>query len=157
MKKIEKNMKQQLDLSVPSAVEFIIITLISMVDTFAISCLGSTVIAAVGSIVSIIDFLNLILKSIQVSNNVTIARAFGKNDNEKLKITTGTAVFLGMLFQSICILITIGFSHFIPIIFKVDEICLTYLYIRLIGTIPATISTILSRTLTYYSENLKKC
>lgn len=144
MKKIDKNMKQQLDLSVPSAVECIIMTLISMVDTFAISCLGSTIIAAVGAIASIINFLNLILKSIQVSNNVTIARALGKNDNEKLKITTGTAVLLGMIFQCVCILITIGFSHFIPIIFKVDEICLTYLYIRLVGTIPATISTILS-------------
>lgn len=144
MKNIEKNIKQQLDLSLPSAVECIIMTLISMVDTFAISSLGSTVIAAVGAVASIINFLNLILKSIQVSNNVTIARALGKNDNEKLKITTGTAVFLGMIFQGICILLTISFSYFIPTIFKVDEICLTYLYIRLIGTIPATISIILS-------------
>lgn len=137
-------MKQQLNLSLPSAIEFIIITLISMVDTFAISYLGSTVIAAVGAMVSIINFLNLIQKSIQVSNNVTIARAIGKNNKEKLKITTGTAVFLGIVFQCICILLTIGFCHFIPTIFKVDKICLTYLYIRLVGTIPSAISTILS-------------
>ncbi len=62
MKNIEKNMKQQLNLSVPSAIECIIMILISMVDTFAISCLGSTVIAAVGAMVTIINFLNLILK-----------------------------------------------------------------------------------------------
>lgn len=144
MKYIEKNMKQQLQLSVPSAIEFIVITLISMVDTFAISCLGSTVIAAVGAMVSIINFLNLILKSIQVSNNVTLARAIGENDSEKIQLTTGTAIFLGILFQCIAILLTISLSYFIPTIFKVNEICLTYLYIRLIGTIPATISTILS-------------
>lgn len=141
---MEKNMKQQLELSLPSAIEYIIITLISMVDTFAISCLGSTVIAAVGAMTSIIFFLNLVLKSIQVSNNVTIARAIGENNKEKLKITTGTAIFLGIIFQLIAILLTISISYFIPTIFKVNEICLTYLYIRLIGTIPATISTIVS-------------
>lgn len=144
MKNIEKNMKQQLNLSVPSAIECIIMILISMVDTFAISCLGSTVIAAVGAMVTIINFLNLILKSIQVSNNVIIARAIGNNDNEKIKKTTGTAVYLGIAFQCICILLTISFSHFIPTVFKVDNICLIYLYIRIIGTIPSAISTIIS-------------
>ena len=144
MKKIDSRMKQQLDLSIPSAIECIIMTLISMVDTFAISYLGSTAIAAVGAMISIINFLNLVLKSIQVSNNVTIARAIGRNDNEKLKVTTGTAVFLAIIFQFICILLTISFSHFLPKIFNVDKICLTYLYIRLIGTIPAAISTIVS-------------
>lgn len=144
MKKLDKKMKQQLELSLPSAIECIIMTLISMVDTFAISYLGSTAIAAVGAMVSIINFLNLVLKSIQVSNNVTIARAIGRNDGEKLKVTTGTAVFLATIFQFICIVLTISFSHFIPEIFNVDKICLTYLYIRLIGTIPAGISTIIS-------------
>lgn len=139
----KENLKEQLNLSIPSAIECIIMTLISMVDTFAISCLGSTVISAVGAIVAIINFLNLILKSIQVSNNVTIARLIGSNNNEKLKMTTGTAVFLGVIVQCICILLTISLSNFIPIVFKVDYICLTYLYIRLIGTIPAAISTIL--------------
>ena len=129
MKKLDEKMKQQLELSLPSAIECIIMTLISMVDTFAISYLGSTAIAAVGAMVSIINFLNLVLKSIQVSNNVTIARAIGRNDGEKLKVTT---------------VLTISFSHFIPEIFNVDKICLTYLYIRLIGTIPAGISTIIS-------------
>lgn len=144
MKKIDSKMKQQLDLSIPSAIECIIMTLISMVDTCSISYLGSTAIAAVGAMVSIINFLNLVLKSIQVSNNVTVARAIGRNDNEKLKVTTGTAVFLAIIFQFICILLTISFSHFLPEIFNVEKICLTYLYIRLIGTIPAAISTIVS-------------
>lgn len=144
MKKMDSLMKQQLELSFPSAVEYIIMALISMVDTFAISSLGSTVISAVGAMTSIINFLNLVTKSVQVSNNVLMAREIGKNNIEKIKITTGTAVFLAVIFQIICILITIIFSVFLPEIFKVDRICLTYLYIRLIGTIPATIATILS-------------
>lgn len=84
------------------------------------------------------------IKTIQVSNNVIIARAIGNNDNEKIKKTTGTAVYLGIAFQCICILLTISFSHFIPTVFKVDNICLIYLYIRIIGTIPSAISTIIS-------------
>lgn len=144
MEKYRESMKKQLNLSVPSAIECITMTLISMVDTFAISSLGSTTIAAVGAMASIINFLNLILKSIQVSNNVTIARIVGKNDSEKLKRTTGTAVFLGMIVQCLCILLTVSFSYYMPVIFKIDEICLTYLYIRLVGTIPFSISTILS-------------
>lgn len=144
MKTMNGVMKKQLDLSIPSAIESIIVNLISIVDTFAISYLGSIAIAAVGAMISIIHFLNLISKSIQVSNNVTIARLIGKNDNERLKVTTGTAVFLGATLQLISILLIISFSYFIPIIFKVDKICLTYLYIRLIGTIPAAISNILS-------------
>lgn len=153
MKRVEENMKRQLELSIPSAIECIIVTLISMVDTFAISCLGSTVIAAVGAMVSIIHFLNLIVKAVQVSNNVTIAREIGSQNNERIKITTGTAIGLGMIFQGICILLTISLSHFIPIVFKVDSICLTYLYIRLIGTIPAAVSTVLSGHLRTIRKN----
>lgn len=153
MKHIEENMKKQLELSIPSAIECIIVTLISMVDTFAISCLGSTVIAAVGAMVSIIHFLNLIVKAIQVANNVTIAREIGSKNNNKIKITTGTAVGLGLIFQGICILLTVSLSPLIPTVFKVDNICLTYLYIRLIGTIPAAVSTILSGHLRTIRKN----
>jgi len=141
--KLEKRIKDQLNLSMPSAFDYIINALISMTDTFFVSSLGSEAIAAVGAMLSIIFFVNLGMKSVQVSNNVTIARLIGSNNNEKLKMTTGTAVFLGVIVQCICILLTISLSNFIPIVFKVDYICLTYLYIRLIGTIPAAISTIL--------------
>lgn len=78
MKKMDSLMKKQLELSFPSAVEYIIMTLISMVDTFAISSLGSIVISAVGAMASIINFLNLVTKSVQVSNNVLMARDWKK-------------------------------------------------------------------------------
>lgn len=144
MNKASTKIKQQLNLSIPSAIECTIMILISMVDTFAIAQFGSVTITAVGAMISVINFLNLIQKSIQVSNNVTIARLIGQNDNEKVKIATGTSVYIALIFQFLCILVTISISGFLPKIFAVDNICLNYLYIRLIGTIPTAISNILS-------------
>lgn len=137
-------MKQQLNLSIPSGLDYIIATLISMVDIFAISRLGSKVVAAVGAMTSLIFFYNLIIKSIQVSNNVLIARKIGKGNKSEKSIYTGNAVLLTAFFQMICILIIILFSRFIPALFKVDSICLTYLYIRLVGSIPFAITFIIT-------------
>ena len=137
-------MKNQLNLSVPSAFDYIITTLISMIDVFAISCLGSKAVAAVGAMTSVIFFYNLIIKSIQVSNNVIIAREIGKNNLCKMSISTGNAVFLTIIAQIICILIITTFGHYLPSIFKVDSICLTYLYIRLVGSIPFAITFIIT-------------
>lgn len=144
MKRLSKEMKWQWSLSFPSAMEYIIMTLISIVDTFAISYLGSNVIAAVGAMISVIDFFSLVTKSIQVSNNVTIARAIGEGNEVKVKVTTGTSIFIAIFFQLICFGITVLFGNFLPDLFQVDKICLTYLYIRMIGSIPAAISMVLS-------------
>lgn len=141
---MNKKIKQQLNLSIPSGLEYIIIALISMVDTFAISSFGSMTIAAVGAMVSIIHFFNLGLKSVQVASNVTIAQAIGSNEDKKVKEVTGTSIFLAMIIQIICIVVTIIVSPFLPQIFKVSDICLTYLYIRLIGLIPAGVSMIIA-------------
>lgn len=137
-------MKKQLDLSIPSAFDYIITTLISMVDVFAISFLGSKAVAAIGAMTSVIFFYNLIIKSIQVSNNVIVAREIGKNNLNEMNISTGNAVFLTIIAQTICILIILIFGKFLPELFKVSPICLTYLYIRLIGSIPYAITFIIT-------------
>lgn len=137
-------MKKQLDLSVSSAFDYIITTLISMVDVFAISFLGSKAVAAIGAMTSVIFFYNLIIKSIQVSNNVIVAREIGKNNLNEMNISTGNAVFLTIIAQTICILIILIFGKFLPELFKVSPICLTYLYIRLIGSIPYAITFIIT-------------
>ena len=144
MNKEKEIMKRQLDLSVPSALDYIVTTLISMVDVFAISFLGSKVVAAVGAMTSVIFFYNLIIKSIQVSNNVIVAREIGKNNLNEMKISTGNAVFLTIITQIICILIILIFGKFLPRLFKVSPICLTYLYIRLIGSVPYAITFIIT-------------
>lgn len=144
MNKEKEIMKRQLDLSVPSAFDYIITTLISMVDVFAISFLGSKAVAAIGAMTSVIFFYNLIIKSIQVSNNVIIAREIGKNNLNEMNISTGNAIFLAIIAQTICILIILIFGKFLPELFKVSSICLTYLYIRLIGSIPYAITFIIT-------------
>ena len=144
MNKEKEIMKRQLDLSVPSAFDYIITTLISMVDVFAISFLGSKAVAAIGAMTSVIFFYNLIIKSIQVSNNVIIAREIGKNNLNEMNISTGNAIFLAIIAQTICILIILIFGKFLPELFRVSSICLTYLYIRLIGSIPYAITFIIT-------------
>lgn len=136
--------KKYLNLALPSGFECIVGVLITMTDTFMISQFGSNIIAAVGAMGTVIDFMYLILQSINVSNNVIVARMLGKNDKEQIKISTGIALFFAILSSVLCIIITLIISKFIPKIFLIDKVGLIYLYIRLVGIIPNTISTILS-------------
>ena len=136
--------KKYLNLALPSGFECIVGVLITMTDTFMISQFGSKVIVSVGAMGTVIDFMYLILQSVNVSNNVIVARLLGKNDKEQAKITVGTALIIAIVCSLICIILTLSISRFIPKMFLVDKIGLVYLYIRLIGVIPNTILTILS-------------
>lgn len=136
--------KKYLDLALPSGFECIVGVLITMTDTFMISRFGTNIIAAVGAMGTVIDFMYLVLQSINVSNNVIVARLLGKNDKKKMEITTGTALLIAIISSLLCIGIVLGLSGFLPNLFMVDKIGLIYLYIRLIGVIPNTILTILS-------------
>ena len=144
MKIISKEMKEQLSYSLPTAIECTLVTLIGIIDTAAIKPLGSSAIAAVGAMVVVINLVYLLLQSVNVSNNAMIARLKGQNDYERIKKNTGTSVYLSVFLTIISVIITIGISKFLPNIFKVDKICLTYLYIRFIGAIPVAISSVLS-------------
>ena len=93
---------------------------------------------------TVIDFMYLILQSINVSNNVIVARLLGKDEKNKMKNATGTALLIAIFSSIFCILVILCTSSFIPSIFAVEKIGLIYLYIRLIGVIPNTILTILS-------------
>lgn len=136
--------KKYLNLALPSGFECIVGILITMTDTFMISQFGSEIIASVGAMGTVIDFMYLVLQSINVSNNVIVARLLGKKDKAKAKITVGTALILAIICSLICIVFTLSISKFIPKMFLVNKIGLVYLYIRLIGVIPNTILTILS-------------
>lgn len=135
--------KKYLNLALPSGFECIIGVLITMTDTFMISQFGSEIIASVGAMGTVIDFMYLVLQSVNVSNNVIVARLLGKNDKERTKVTVGTALIIAIICSLICIVLTISISKFIPKMFLVNEIGLIYLYIRLIGVIPHTVLTIL--------------
>lgn len=135
--------KKYLDLALPSGFECIVGVLITMTDAFMISQFGSEIIASVGAMGTVIDFMYLVLQSINVSNNVIVARLLGKNDKDQAKITVGTALIIAIICSLICIILTLSISKFIPKMFLVNKIGLVYLYIRLIGVIPNTILTIL--------------
>ena len=136
--------KKYLDLALPSGFECIVGVLITMTDTFMISRFGSEIIASVGAMGTVIDFMYLVLQSINVSNNVIVARLLGRNNKAQAKITVGTALIIAIICSLICIILTLSISKFIPKMFLVNRIGLVYLYIRLIGVIPNTILTILS-------------
>lgn len=135
--------KKYLNLALPSGFECIVGVLITITDTFMISQFGSEIIASVGAMGTVIDFMYLVLQSVNVSNNVIVARLLGKNDKEQAKITVGTALLIAIICSLICIILTLSISKFIPKMFLVNKIGLVYLYIRLIGVIPNTILTIL--------------
>ena len=135
--------KKYLDLALPSGFECIVGVLITMTDTFMISRFGSEIIASVGAMGTVIDFMYLVLQSINVSNNVIVARLLGRNNKAQAKITVGTALIIAIICSLICIILTLSISKFIPRMFLVNDIGLVYLYIRLIGVIPNTILTIL--------------
>ena len=135
--------KEYLDLALPSGFECIVGVLITMTDTFMISQFGSEIIASVGAMGTVIDFMYLVLQSINVSNNVIVARLLGKNDKDQAKNAVGTALIIAVICSLICIILTLSISKFIPKMFLVNEIGLVYLYIRLIGVMPNTILTIL--------------
>lgn len=135
--------KKYLDLALPSGFECIVGVLITMTDAFMISQFGSEIIASVGAMGTVIDFMYLVLQSVNVSNNVIVARLLGKNDKDQAKITVGTALIIAIICSLICIILTLSISKFIPNMFLVNKIGLVYLYIRLIGVIPNTILTIL--------------
>ena len=136
--------KEYLNLALPSGFECIVGVLITMTDTFMISRFGSKIISTVGAMGTVIDFMYLILQSINVSNNVIVARLLGKDEKNKMKNATGTALLIAIFSSIFCILVILCTSSFIPSIFAVEKIGLIYLYIRLIGVIPNTILTILS-------------
>ena len=135
--------KKYLDLALPSGFECIVGVLITMTDAFMISQFGSEIIASVGAMGTVIDFMYLVLQSVNVSNNVIVARLLGKNDKDQAKITVGTALIIAIICSLICIILTLSISNFIPKMFLVNKIGLVFLYIRLIGVIPNTILTIL--------------
>ena len=64
----------------PSRYESLFGLLITMTDTFKISTFGSKIISTIGAMGAVIDFMYLILQSINVSNNVIVARLLGKNE-----------------------------------------------------------------------------
>ena len=128
---IEKLMKKEyLNLALPSGFECVVGVLITMTDTFMISQFGSGIIASVGAMGTVIDFMYLVLQSINVSNNVIVARLLGRNNKAQAKITVGTALIIAIICSLICIILTLSISKFIPFIFCILIIKIFQIFIN---------------------------
>lgn len=138
------NVTKQLKISLPIAFESLINILMTLVDTIAISTLGTTALGAIGAMTVIINIMQMSIKTINVSNSTLLAKAFGEKNDKKLKQITGNSMLITLIISTITVIIGYLLEPVFPALFKVDRICNTYLSIRLIGFIQSSIVTILS-------------
>lgn len=138
-----KDLKYQLNLSLPSAFEALISVLTTVIDTIFIAPLGSKYIAVVGAMTTVIELISLISQSVNLTNCIIIARLYGEKKYDKLKITTSTSIYIAIFYTLIFTIFTIIIGKALPTIFNIDKICLSYLFIRLIGIISIVLNTII--------------
>ena len=136
--------KKQLKISLPIAFENLINVLMTLVDTVAISTIGTKELGAMGAMAVVMNVMQLSIQTINVTNSSLIAKAIGEKDDKKIKQISGNSIILAVLISLITIAISMMLKPFFPTIFNVDEICNLYLGIRLIGFIQNSIVTVLS-------------
>lgn len=136
--------KKQLKICLPIAFENLINVLMTLVDTIAISTIGTKELGAMGAMAVVINIMQLSIQTINVTNSSLIAKAIGEKDNIKIKQISGNSIILTLLISLLTIIIAIVIKPVFPTLFNVDEICNLYLVIRLIGFIPNAIVTVLS-------------
>ena len=140
----EFSVKNQLKLSIPIAFESLVNVLMTVIDTLLVTTLGLSAIGAVGAMGTVINLMLVIVNTILISNNTIIANLKGAKDTEGIKKTTGNSIIMALLFSFIIMVIVFFVSPIFPSLFKVNEICLSYLNVRLIGFLPLVVLTILS-------------
>lgn len=136
--------KKQLKISLPIAFENLINVLMTLVDTIVISTIGVRELGAMGAMAVVINIMQLSIQTINVTNSSLIAKAIGEKDDNKIKEISGNSMILTLIISLITIVIAMVIKPIFPIIFNVDEICNTYLVIRLIGFVQNSIVTVLS-------------
>lgn len=142
--KQEITVKNQLKLSLPMAFEQLVNVLMTTIDTLVVGLLGVDAIASVGAMGTILNLLFIMPNTITVSNNAIIANLIGERKNKEIQYTLGNSILLGVVFAVVLSIIILSISPILPAIFNVEKTCLGYLYIRLLGFIPLTITNILS-------------
>lgn len=138
------NIKKQLKISIPIATENFINILMTLVDTLVIATLGTSELGAIGAMAVVLNIMQMSIQAINVSNIALLAKAQGEEHKKEMKLLTGNAVIVTLLIAMITILIVYSIRPIFPQLFNVDQICITYITIRLIGFIQSSIVTILT-------------
>ena len=130
------NVKSQLKISLPIAFENLINVLMTLVDTIAISTIGTKELGAMGAMAVVINIMQLSIQTINVTNSSLIAKSIGEKDDIKIKQISGNSIILTLLISLLTIIIAMVIKPVFPTLFNVDKIYNLYLVIRLIGFIP---------------------
>lgn len=136
--------KKQLKISLPIAFENFINILMTLIDTLVISTLGTNQLGAIGAMGVILNIMNMPIQSMNISNIALLSKAKGENNEKRIKNQTGNSIILSIIIAIITIFIINIIKPFFPQVFNVDQICVTYISIRLIGFLQNTIVTILT-------------
>lgn len=143
-------MKQQLKLSIPIAIENIINTLMTSIDVLVLVLLGTEYITAVGSMLIILNLIQLPIEALSNTNVIQLSR------ENRTQITSNSLVIAIAITIPLSIL-TIIISPLFPSLFNVSNLCNTYLIIRIFGLIPNSITTILSGHQRATNHQIKIC
>lgn len=136
--------KKQLKISLPIAFENFINILMTLVDTLVVTSLGTSQLGAIGAMAVVIDIMQMSIQSINVSNIALLSKAIGEKNNEKIKLITGNSIIITIVISILIILLVYIIKPIFPILFNVDEVCITYITIRLIGFIQSSTVTVLT-------------
>lgn len=138
------NVKKQLKISLPIAFENLINILMTLIDTFAIATLGINELGAIGAMAVVVNIMQMSIQAINISNMALVAKSLGEKDKEKTKIITGNSIIVTIIISIITIMIIYIITPTFPSLFNVDNVCITYIMIRLVGFIQNSIVTILT-------------
>lgn len=136
--------KKQLKISLPIAFENFINILMTLVDTLVVTSLGTSQLGAIGAMAVVIDIMQMSIQSINVSNIALLSKAIGEKNNEQIKLITGNSIIITIVMSILIILLVYIIKPIFPVLFNVDEVCITYITIRLIGFIQSSIVTVLT-------------
>lgn len=136
--------KKQLIISLPIAFENFINILMTLVDTLVVTSLGTNQLGAIGSMAVVLDIMQMSIQSINVSNIALLSKSIGEKNNEQIKLITGNSIIITIVISILTILLVYIIKPIFPILFNVDEVCITYITVRLIGFIQSSIVTVLT-------------
>ncbi len=80
--------KKQIKRSLPIAFESLINILMTLVDTLVIATLGVEAVGAIGAMGVILNFMQMSIQTIHVSNNTLVSKAVGEENKEKVSLAT---------------------------------------------------------------------
>lgn len=136
--------KKQLKISLPIAFENFINILMTLVDTLVVTSLGTSQLGAIGAMAVVLDIMQMSIQSINVSNIALLSKAIGEKNNEQIKLITGNSIIITIVISILTIILVYIIKPIFPILFNVDEVCITYITVRLIGFIQSSIVTVLT-------------